>query len=471
MIKISLNLKIFFSLALLIFLFPVLYGFSESRGGGAAEVYTIPVSGEIERGLAYFISRVVKEAESGSADAIILIMDTPGGDFASTESIMRVLLNSSVPTYTYVKGHAFSAGAFIAVSTRHIYMAPATVIGAATPVSGGPGGPAEMGEAVEQKITSGIRAIMRAAAEENEHPLELVEAMVDRDVEIEGVIEKGKLLTLTNRQAEDAGLSAGTFESLEALIEHLFGENTKVVSTEISWAENLARILTSSGARSMLLMLGLLGLYMEARTPGIGIAGAAAGICFVLFFFGHYAAGLAGWEELLLFLAGAVFLTLELFVIPGFGVAGVLGILLILASIVMAMVGLPQAPGIPWWSGAQFEQAFRTLGTALAGSIAAAAIFFRFILPRTPMWNIISLGASEQKAEGFQVPSRLEYLGKSGEARTMLRPSGKVEVLGEVLDAVTEGELIKKGEKIRVDRVEGNRIVVVREDERGAERK
>ncbi len=458
-----LKLKIFLSVLSFLMLFPVFYGFSEGTAEQDFKVYTIPVSGEIERGLAYFVRRAVREAEDAGADAIIVVMDTPGGDFASTEAIMRVLLNSSVETLTYVKGYAFSAGAFIAVSTQSIYMAPATVIGAATPVAAGPGGPAEMGEAVEQKITSGIRAIMRAAAEENEHPLELVEAMVDRDVEIEGIIEKGKLLTLTNRQAEEAGLSAGTFESLEDLLKEIFGESVDIVDTEISWAEKLARMLTGSGVRSLLLMLGLLGLYMEARTPGIGLAGAVSGICFVLFFFGHYAAGLAGWEELIIFMLGLTFLGLEIFIIPGFGVAGILGILLILTSLVMAMTGLPGAPGIPWWSGAQFEQAFRTMGAAIAGSIAAAVLFFRFVLPKTPMWDIISLNASEQKDQGFQMPSRLEYLGKTGTAKTMLRPAGKAEVDGEVLNVVAEGELIQKGENIRVISVEGNRMVVARE--------
>lgn len=458
----SRKLKIFFSIIIVLLIFPVVYG-----GVGSSEtefkVYTIRISGEIERGLAYFIRRAVREAEDNSADAIVVVMDTPGGDFASTEAIMRVLLDTPVETYTYVEGHAFSAGAFIAVATENIYMAPATVIGAATPVAAGPGGPAEMGEAMEQKITSGIRAIMRAAAEENEHPLELVEAMVDRDVEVEGFIEKGKLLTLTNRQAEEAGLSRGTFPSLEALLSGLFGENVDVVGTEISWAEKLARLLTSSGARSLLLMLGLLGLYMEARTPGIGLAGAVAGISFVLFFFGHYAAGLAGWEELILFLLGVGLLAVEILVIPGFGVAGLLGILFILGAVVMAMVGLPDVPGIPWWSGAQFQQALQTLSISLAGSIAAAVLVLRFVLPRTPMWNIISLDASERNDQGFQVPSRLEFLGKKGTAKTMLRPVGKAEIGGEVFNVISDGELIRKGEDVRVLSVEGNRMVVSRE--------
>ena len=431
------------------------------------KVYIVPVIGEIERGLSYFVRRAVREAKSDNADALVILMDTPGGEFAATESIMRTLLNSPVDTYTYVQGYAFSAGAFIAVSTKHIYMAPATVIGAATPIAAGPGGPAEMGEAVEQKVTSGIRAIMRAAAEVNGHPLGIVEAMVDRDVEVEGVIEKGKLLTLTNRQAEEEGigLSSGTFDNLDEFINGVFGENADVVRTEISWAEKLARFLTSAGVRSLLLMVGLLGIYMEIRTPGIGLAGAAAGISLVLFFFGHYAAGLAGWEELSIFLLGVILLGVELFVIPGFGVTGIIGLILVLISMVMSMTGPAGVPGVPWWTQAQFEQAMQTLGIALAGSILLAVLIFRFILPRTPLWNIISLGAAETRSRGFAVTSRMELLGRTGAAKTMLRPVGKAEIEGEVLNVVSDGGLIQKGEKIRVVSVDGNRVEVVREED------
>lgn len=383
-------------------------------------VYIVPIKGEIERGLTYFIRRCVKEAEKNEAKALIIHMDTHGGELAATEAIMELLLDSSVETYTFVDKKAFSAGAFIAVSTKHIYMSPASVIGAATPIAMGPtGAPAELGEAVEEKITSGIRALMAAAAEKNEHPRKIVEAMVDRDVEIKGVIEKGKLLTLTSNQAEGrkVALSEGTLETIDKLIEKVLGEiwvEEDIVRMEISWSEKIARMITSSGLRSLLLMLGLLGIYVEVKTPGFGIGGIGALFCFSLFLFGHYIAGLAGWEELLLFIVGFILLTVEVFILPGFGLAGVLGILLILTSLMLAMTGAKAIPGIPWWSQKQYEEALTVLGIAIVGSVGLAFLALRFFLPKTPLWGKIALESAETKDRGFAVSSYENFLGKVG---------------------------------------------------------
>lgn len=430
-------------------------------------VYVVPVKGEIERGVAYFVNRCVKEAEESNAEALIIHMDTHGGDLMSTEIIMETLLDCPVTTYTFVDKKAFSAGAFIAAATKHIYMAEASVIGAATPVAMSPTGSAQdMGEAMEEKITSGVRALIATAAEKNGHPRKIVEAMVDRDMEIKGIIEKGKLLTLTNNEAEKKkiGLSEGTVKNLGVLIKKIAGENAQVIKPEISWAEKIARIITSSGIRAALLMLGLLGIYIEVKTPGFGIGGTAAIACFTVFFFGHYTAGLAGWEELLLFTAGFALLTIEIFVLPGFGIAGLLGITLILISFVLAMTGMKSLPGIPWWSQRQYSQAIYSMGMAVAGSIALAFLALKFLLPKTPFWGKISLESAETKEKGFTVTSFEKFLGEEGVSRTMLRPAGKAEFGEELLDVVTEGEIIPKGTKIRIIRVEGNRIVAAKND-------
>ena len=433
----------------------------------AGLVYVVPVKGEIEKGLTYFITRAVKEAEKAQANALVIHMDTHGGDLMSTETIMETLLDCSVETYTFVDKKAFSAGAFIAVATKHIYMAPASVIGAATPVAAGPtGGPQELGEAMEEKITSGVRALMATAAEKNNHPRRIVEAMVDRDVEIKNVIEKGKLLTLTNREAEkkSVGLSEGTVENLNALIEKIAGEKAQVINMEISWSEKIARMITSAGLRGLLLMLGLLGIYIEVKTPGFGVGGTTALVCFALFFFGHYVAGLAGWEELLLLIIGVILLSVELFVLPGFGIAGLSGITLILASFILAMTGAKTVPGIPWWNQRQYEQAFYTVGLAIAGSVAMAFLTLKLFLPRTPFWDKISLESAETKEKGFAITSFENFLGKDGESQTVLRPSGKAIFDEEILDVVAEGEMIPKDTEVKVIRVEGNRIVVAKND-------
>lgn len=426
-----------------------------------APVYVVPIRGEIERGLVYFVRRSVREAEKNKAKALIIHMDTHGGEFRATENIMEALLDCSVETYTFVDKKAFSAGAFISVATKHIYMSEASVIGAATPIAVGPtGGPAELSEAVEEKITSGIRALMGAAAEKNGHPQKIVEAMVDRDVEIKGIIEKGKLLTLTNKKAEmkKVGLSEGTIENIDELIRRIGGG--EVVTMEISWSEKIARLITSSGVRSVILMLGLLGIYVEVKTPGFGIGGTTALLCFSLFFFGHYIAGLAGWEELLLFIVGFILLAIEIFILPGFGIAGILGIIVIFTSFVLAMTEIGTIPGTAWWSQKQYEQALYSIGVAIVGSIGLAFLALRFFLPKTLLWGKISLETAETKDRGFTVKSYEEFLGKAGYAQTMLRPSGKAVFEEEILHVVTEGEMIPKGAEVRIIRVEGNRIVV-----------
>lgn len=432
-----------------------------------SKIYIVPVKGEIERGLAYFVTRSIREAEENKAKALIIHMDTHGGDLMSTETIMEALLDCSVETYTFVDKKAFSAGAFIAAATKHIYMAPASVIGAATPIAMGPAGsPQDTGKAVEEKITSGVRALMAAAAEKNNHPRKIVEAMVDRDVEIKGVIEKGKLLTLTSKEAEKKkiGLSEGTIENLDALIKKIGGENVQVVSTEISWSEKIARMVTSSGVRGLLLMLGLLGIYVELKAPGFGFGGTTALICFAFFFFGHYIAGLAGWEELLLFTIGFTLLSIEIFVLPGFGIAGLSGIALILSSFVLAMTSVRGIPAIPWWNQNQYEQAFYSVGIAISGSIALGFLGFKYFLPKTHIWGKISLENAETKEKGFTVTSFEKFLGEVGLAQTMLRPSGKAMFGEEILDVVTEGDMILKDTKVKIIRVEGNRIVVAKND-------
>lgn len=438
---------------------------ADSAGNPAGAVYVVPVEGEIERGLTYFIRRSVGEAEKAGAKAIIIHMNTNGGELAATETIMEILMDSSVETYTFVDNKAFSAGAFIAVATKHIYMSPASVIGAATPIAVGPsGGPAELSEAVAEKITSGVRALIASAAEENGHPREVVEAMVDRDVEIKGVIEKGKLLTLTGKEAETkkVGLSEGMVENIEELVEKIGGG--EIVKIEVSWSEKIARLITTSAVRSLLLMLGLLGIYVEIKTPGFGVGGISALLCFSLFFLGHYVAGLAGLEEFLLFTAGVILLSVEIFLLPGFGIAGLLGIIFILVSLVLAMTGLESVPGLPWWSQRQYEEALNSIGIAIVGSIGLMVLAVKLFLPRTAAWDKLSLESAETRDRGFTVTSFDGFLGEKGLSQTVLKPSGKIMVGGEILDVVTEGEMVPKGVEVKIIRVEGNRIVVERND-------
>ena len=252
-------------------LFSALFFSSPSPAEEQGPVYVIPIKGEIEKGLTWVVQRGIREAERNHARAIILNMDTPGGRVDATQDIMDMLSHTTIPTYTYVNPRAFSAGAYISAATRHIYMAPGGIIGAATPISISPlGGAAKMPESVEEKMTSALRATIAAAAEKNGHPVKIMEAMVDRDVEIPDVIEEGKLLTLTAKEAKSSSiaLSEGTEKDLAGLLKAAGMEDAPLVRIKITPAETLSRFITSSLITILLLRRGrlfhALGAYQAA---------------------------------------------------------------------------------------------------------------------------------------------------------------------------------------------------------------
>lgn len=430
-------------------------------------VYIIPIKGEIEQGLVWVVRRGIREAEENNARAIILNMDTPGGKVDATEEIIDLLSATKIPTYTYVNPRAFSAGAYIAMATKHIYMAPGSTIGAATPIAAIPlQGPVEMPEAMEEKFTSALRATIAASAEQNGHPVEIAEAMVDRDVEIPGVIEKGKLLTLTNKKAESEAveLSEGTRENLDELLETIGLGDAPRLSIKVTPSEKLARFITSSTVTVLLLLGGLAGIYFEIKSPGFGFPGILGITLLALFFFGHYFAGLAGYEELVLFVIGVTLLIIELFVTPGFGFLGSAGILLIVISFIAAM-----GKG-PFFSPAtilnpNYFRGLTNFGIALLGLIVLITLTYKFVFVKSsPLYGKFVLTQEEKRQFGYDSSesdiARLK--GARGIAVTKLRPAGKAKIDERVVDVVSRGSFIDPGDEIEVIEVKGNRVVVKR---------
>ncbi|MCF7818147.1 MAG: ATP-dependent Clp protease proteolytic subunit, partial [Kiritimatiellales bacterium] len=314
----------------------------------APVVYIIPIENTIEPALLYVVRRGVDEAVRSDAKAIIFEMDTPGGAVGAAEDIIGVITRTDIPTYTFVKKDAYSAGAIIALATKHIYMAPGSVIGAATPMLMSPmGGIQEMPGDVQEKMTSAVAAMVRAAAEQGGHDKELAEAMVRADMEysVNGQVisEKGRLLTLTNTEASQRVgddqhplLSEGTVKDIGTLLETIGLPNAERRVLEVTAAERLARWI--AGIAPILMIIGLGGLWLELKTPGFGIFGITGITCLLLFFFGHHIAGLAGMEDILLFVVGLTLLAVEIFITPGFGFMGISGLLLIFLSLMDAMV-------------------------------------------------------------------------------------------------------------------------------------
>ncbi len=417
-------------------------------------VFLAPIDGIIDLGLAPFVSRVLQEAVEAKAAAVVLEINTFGGRVDAAVQIRDALLTAQVPTIAFVNHRAISAGALIALSAEKIAMARGGTIGAATPVQmGQPGAPAQP---VEEKTVSYVRKEFRATAESRSRPPLIAEAMVDADVAIPGLIEKGKLLTLTTDEALQNGIADFRADSLQAVLAEAGLADAEIRRPRANWAENVVRFLTNPVVSSLLISIGMLGILIELRTPGLGLAGGLGVLSLGLFFWGHWLVQLAGWEEIMLAATGILLVALEIFVIPGFGIVGVLGIAAILGAFIMSLtVGGDSAQFLLVAAG-------RVIFSLLF-AVIASVVLLRF-LPRLPLARKLildtALGGGQQ--HGSAPDSDLQWLGKRGTASSPLRPAGIAQIDGQRLDVVSDGTLINAGETIEVFRVDGNRIVVRR---------
>ncbi len=416
-----------------------------------ATVYRVPVSGVIELGLAPFVKRSIHEANEVGARAIVLDIDTPGGRVDAAQQMVKGILESEIPVYALVNPHAFSAGAMIALATDSIYVVPGSSIGAATPVSGA-------GEKAPEKIVSAMRSEFRALAERRGLDPRIAEAMVDEDIAIEGVIEAGKLLTLTSQEAVELTVATKEVAGFNAMLEELGLREAEVVRTTANWAEQVVRFLSHPLVSPLLLSLGTLGLLIEIRTPSFGIAGLTGLIALSAFFGSHLIVGLAGMEEFILLGIGLVALFIEAFVIPGFGVAGVVSILCISAATFMALIG-----SLPTWSDVARASGILVVAAALV-AIGLYSLFKS--LPSSNRLRGIFLRATTDKAAGYIAePAREDLIGAEGVSLTDLRPSGTARIFDERLDVVSDTGFVPKGARVRVIRSEGYRHVVEAVDE------
>jgi membrane-bound serine protease (ClpP class) len=318
---------------------------------------------------------------------------------------------------------------------------------------GAPGAPAQP---VAEKTVSYLRKEFRATAESRKRPPLLAEAMVDADVEIPGVIDKGKLLTLTTEEALQHQLIDGRTESLDAVLQFAHLTGAEVRRAAQTWAETLVRFLTHPVMSSLLMTLGILGIIVELRTPGFGVPGALGLLSLALFFWGHWLVRLTGWEELLLVGAGLLLLALEVFVIPGFGLTGALGLAALVAGLGLSLMG----------AGATWPAIVAAMGRVVLSlllAIAASLAMLR-LLPRLPFGRrlVLETGLPVDAGYASAPESDRRWLGKSGTAVSPLRPAGIAHLDGERVDVVSDGEFIEAGDPIHVVRVDGNRIVIRR---------
>jgi membrane-bound serine protease (ClpP class) len=386
-------------------------------------------------------------ASDEGIDAILVDINTLGGRLDAMIEIRDAIVDSPVLTIGYVNPRAISAGALIAIACDSLYMAPGGSIGAATPVSG------ESGEKASEKVVSYGRTEFRSTAESKGRPAGLAEAMVDESVEIEGVIEEGKLLTLTATRAVELDFAEAVLETRAAVLARSGLERAEIRTLTPNWAENFIRFLNNPVIAGILMAVIFFGIIAEVQTAGWGVPGTAALLSLGLFLGGRFVVGLVGFEELLLLLLGVTLMLVEVLAIPGFGVVGILGIVCLLASLTMALLG--HAPTL-----SDVVAALYIMASSMVGAVVASLVLFRFV-GRTPMWSRVKLATAQPTDEGW-VASEIDtsLVGLEGVAATDLRPAGAVTIAGKRYDVVSEAEFIERGARVRVLAHEGYRIVV-----------
>ncbi len=418
--------------------------------------------------------RAFDEADEMNADLVLIHLNTYGGMLDAADSIRTKILNSDIPVWVFIDNNAASAGALISIACDSIYMRPGGSIGAATVVN-------QTGEVVPDKFQSFMRSTMRATAEAHGRDTvisgsdtivswhrdpSIAEAMVDPSIFVEGISDTGKVLTFTTEEAIRHGFCEGHAENIEEVLESAEVGNYEIRRHKTTGLDKIIGFLLNPMISGILIMILVGGIYFELQSPGIGFPLAAAVIAAILYFAPLYLEGLAENWEIVIFIIGLILIAVEMFAIPGFGVAGIAGIILVIAGLTLAMV-----------DNIVFE---------LEWNIAFAEVIKRFFIVVTSMFLslIISLYLGKHlftsKAfAGLALDSNLntedgflgvesqqkELIGRTGIVESDLRLGGKVVIDDEIYDAVSEYGFIDKGEKVRVTRYETGQIYVIKVDE------
>ncbi len=435
-------MKHFFTIFLILIL-SVFNSFAQKK------VYLAHIESEIDLGLAPYITRVIDEAQRENADAIIFKINTLGGRVDAAIQIKDAIISSKILTIAFIDHRAISAGALIALSNKKIVMVPAGSIGAATVVD-------QSGQKVGEKYQSFMRSEMRSIAEKNGRPVDICQGMVDERIVVPGLVDSTQLITLTTDEAIKYGIADTVVSDLNDVLKDFNLSGAKVIDVRPNWAEDTVKFLNNPIVSSILIMIGIFGLFAEIKHPGFGLPGIAGVIALLLFFGSSYILDLASILDIILFAAGVVLLILEIFVIPGFGVAGILGIIFVIASLFLALIG----GSLPFVDTQQVSIAVIQLASALVAAILLIILLARF-LPKSTVFSRLVLSNEENADKGFVSSKSLsELIGREGKALTTLRPAGMADFNGEKIDVVADGDYVQQGSKLKVLRVEGSKVVV-----------
>ncbi len=394
-----------------------------------------------------------EEAEKLNADIIIIQMNTFGGALDAADKIRTKILESKIPVYVFIDNNAASAGALISIACDSIYMRKGASIGAATVVN-------QTGEVLPDKYQSYMRSMMRSTAETNGRNPEIAEAMVDPSVFIEGIIDSGKVLTFTTTEAIKYKYCEGTAETIRDVLKASGIKNYEIKKQYLSPLDYFIDFLINPIVSGILIMVIIGGIYFELQTPGIGFPLIAALTAAALYFAPLYLEGLASHWEILVFLVGLILLALEVFVIPGFGVAGISGIFLIIIGLTLSLIG---NVGFDF-TGVPMNGVIKSLITVIISiflGLIGSFYFGRKVLTSN-IFGHLALETVQNSNEGFTASYEdvKQMIGKKGIAYTILRPAGKIMIDNDLYDATALNGFIDKGELIEVVKYETSSLFV-----------
>ena len=424
-------------------------------------VYRVPIEGIIDLGLPPFIQRTLEDAESNEATAVIFDINTFGGRVDAATQIKDAILGADILTIAFINRRAISAGALISLSCEKIYMTGGGLIGAATAVD-------MAGKKGSEKVISFMREEMASTAEKRGRSKEIARGMVDEELtfthlviggdsikvdDIEGR-KDGKLISLTTEQALKYKIADGTAENMEALLDSLGYSSVQTIETTENWSEAIVRFLTNPVVASLLTTFGFLGILFELQSPGWGIPGFVGLTCLILSLSASYIAQLATMSDMLFVLTGLALILLEVLVIPGFGIAGLGGIGLMIYGLYLLLL-----PDIPV-SEEVLGQAMDGFLIGLVGAVIGLVLLVKLMI-KTKFWEQLTAPDTQKKEDGYSNTFGWESLqGETGISDTDLHPSGWVRVKDQRIFVVSEGEFIEEGKEIKILSVDGNRVLV-----------
>ena len=436
--------------------YPLLY-FALLISGGLygqeqIKVMVMEIKSTIDPRTTRYVNLALEHADKINAELIILEMDTYGGTVNDAKDIVEFLLDLEIPVYVFIDKDAASAGALISIACDSIYMSPGSSIGAATVV-------VPDGTAAPDKYQSYMKSTMRSTAEETGRDPEIAEAMVDEDIEIEGITKAGNVLTFTVSEAIKHGFCEAQVKTIEEILKRSGIESYEIDRFTLDATEKIIAVFLNPFISGLLIMIIIGGIYFELQTPGVGFPILASLVAVIFYFVPYYLNGLAENWEIIAFMVGVVLLALEIFVIPGFGIFGISGLILTVGSMILVMVN----NDIFDFSFVADKDLFLAITTTLTGIVGGIMLLFvgGVRLTQTKFFKKIALESVMDSKEGYTSSFiKKDLIGKTGTTYTVLRPSGKIMIEGEFYDAYTRGNYIKKNEKIIVIADEGTTLKV-----------